>query len=309
MRLLNLIMLSILVLAMSCSAGGGTSSYSPYRGTKGLVFEFMDNAPPKFAYEGTDMPIALRIENQGATEISDGVIIISSEKDRFIIDDPEIEVELTGKTLYNREGQKDVKTIFAEARGLDPQQETHTSTISATACYPYETVFTGEVCVDTDYKNLAGSNKACTVRDLSSSGQGAPVVISRVEVEMLPSPDERSVIPRFTVHVTNSGQGRILDKSIVEDFCTADIDERDEPFDVIHIKQAKLSNMYPLRCDSARDQPGTVSLARQGDTFFRCTYEQGIPLDEGAFTTPLIITLEYGYTETISTEIEIRAAR
>ena len=138
--------------------------------------------------------------------------------------------------------------------------------------------------------------------------QGAPVAVTKVESEMLPSKDQLSVIkPRFIITVKNLGKGEAIKQQRAEDACSSkpiDYTEWNNLNAKVYLSTIDDSNQ--LDCDTDEDKKdGTLNLKQKEDSI-RCTYEPGFEESKGTFSTPLYIILDYGYTNTISREITIK---
>jgi len=214
------------------------------------------------------------------------------------------EFEIKGKSIFNPEGDNDLITLIARTKQISVQSETQSSTIFATACYPYKTILGTSICVDTDIYGIRKGEKACDIRDLSfPKGQGAPVSITKIETRMLPEIDENLVKPHFFIHIENEGNGEVIDLVKVEDVCTnKPLNYTD--FNSIQIK-VELSGRT-LDCSVDDKGPGIETIRlRDKEDLVRCTLEEGIDIGRDAYTAPLRIELEYGYTFTISKDIII----
>lgn len=305
------------------------------KGTDGLEMEFLQNAPPANVFENGNFPISLRIKNAGASNIGDnpatkeiveqnGTIVLGFENASVGIKTPKIEVKIDGKSIFNQNGDEDVKSINAEAMKIGGQSETKPTTILATACYPYKTILDASVCIDTDVLGQRRGKKSCTIKELDfSDGQGAPVTIKKIETRMLPQ-DDAKIKPHFLIHVKNAGNGQVINISKIDKACS------NEPlyykdFNTLKVN-ATLSGME-LDCDPAKDMQKTAEVRlRDKEDMIRCTYEgadlngdgaidnklidgkrdiETISADLDAYVAPLKIELDYGYTFTISKDIII----
>jgi len=200
-------MLSLLVIA-GCGIGGGgkkdpISGVDVHVGFKGLTMDFLENAPPENVFESvitnnkpilSIFPVSLNIKNKGAFDIKDGVIVFGFEKayvdyqetpkyvveyvgggdvDQVEIFKEGIQFDIEGKSITSPIGDEDFITVNAVAKQVGPQSEMHTSTIFATACYPYNTEFGTSVCIDTDIIGDFKGRKACDVKEVFfTEGQG-----------------------------------------------------------------------------------------------------------------------------------------
>ncbi|MFH1316759.1 MAG: hypothetical protein ABII01_04520 [Candidatus Woesearchaeota archaeon] len=302
-----IILFFIMALISGCTGNGGaTTRYEPFTGTNGMVIDFARDSPPEEVYENQRFNVLVDAKNDGASDIIDGKIMLGFEKDVIETDKSEEDVELTGRSVNNDIGEEKFINFNLRSKNLDPQVEVIESLITATACYRYQTIFGKAVCVDTDPLDNRLPEYACQAEDISSSGQGAPIAITKVEVEMVPHNVEGKIKPMFKIYIENKGGGIVYNPDIVERACSSDKLERDD-INTLYVAEAKLSNDYYLECSPRKigEGSGYVKL-REDEKIIRCAYEEGIDANIPSFTAPLVIKLEYGYSETISETLLIR---
>ncbi|MBI2545550.1 hypothetical protein HYV81_00020 [Candidatus Woesearchaeota archaeon] len=296
-----------------------------------LEIKFLDNAPPAELYYSKDaqFPIGLQIQNKGA-ERAYGVIAlnfgghvtladtINAQKDDrdanlFKIAGSEGSF-LEGKRSQNPNGDLQVFTLTAAPSALNPQSEQFKSTVIATACYDYQTEFTPEVCIDTDVYNQKQLGKACKVQDVTSSGQGAPVVVERVEVQMLPK--EKGVAPQFTITLKNSGNGEVIRREKYREVCSQRVADTSVIFNLAYV-YAQLADKdlecYPKKEQVLPLEPAAGEDAIYGYARFKdkastvvCRYNGVISKPEGSYVSKLRIVVYYGYTFSVSKDITIK---
>ncbi|MCH8003394.1 MAG: hypothetical protein IH934_02085 [Nanoarchaeota archaeon] len=256
-------------------------------------------------------------------EINDRIIEISVEvidvRKKLNLIENDLLDEIKGKSIFSPNGDQELITINAQTKKIGAQSETRPSTILATACYPYKTIFGASVCIDTDIYGERRGKKVCSITDLRfGEGQGAPVAITKIETRMLPLPEDSNLVkPHFLIHIENKGNGEVVELSKVEQACTSErLDYRS--FNTIIIK-ASLSGK-PLDCRIKKEGPKaeppppapTTIRLRDKENLVRCTLElipgevdELIDINRDAYIAPLSIELEYGYTFTISKDIII----
>jgi hypothetical protein len=312
------------------------------KGLDGLVMEFLPNAPPDIVFAENNFPIAVSLRNKGAYDIDSLEVEYFEEK---VIDDPILEEEITikdketkiiggnlvfgletnfvdvktqedevtqgqgdevqeikllGKSVINPAGDEKVIDINVQAKKIGEQSETQPSTILATACYPYKTVLGTSVCIDPDVIGVPNDIKPCTVADVDfREGQGAPVAITKIETRMLQQ-DDTSVVPHFILHIENLGNGEVLALHKTNDACSGGALEYK---DFNSLKVTAILSGETLTC--IPEQDGYIRLKDKKDTI-RCVLEkEGGITSTDAYTSPLKVELDYGYTFTISKNIII----
>ncbi len=320
---LILIGIVLIFVVSGCSEGGlGRGKKNPItevdvrKGTDGLKIEFLPNSPPQNVFAEIGFPISLKIKNIGAFDIAEdnketsqiesGIVVFGFEKAYMDIPEGKVLFDVKGKSIYAPLGDEEFIIVNARAGAIGPQSETHPSTIFATACYPYETIFGASVCIDTDIIGESEKGqKACIVKDLAfTNGQGAPVSVTKVETRMLPQ-DDGKIKPHFLIYVKNAGNGQVINISKIDRACSSEqLDYKD--FNTLKVN-ATLSGVE-LDCDPAEGMQKTAEARlRDKEDLIRCTYDGGGGIDAGldAYVAPLRVELDYGYTFTISKNIII----
>ena len=301
-----------LVLVIILLIAGCTPNDTPrddteiFEGSEGLVIDFTKDSPPETVFEDQPFPIAIGLENKGAYDIDAGYISIIKEDDYVDIDTWE-GVSLTtsklgsfsieGKSKTNPEGGKSVAVIKMKAKELEPMAETHTVLNAINVCYVYKTFFGESVCIETDVFDMRQEDKPCESETITSSGQGAPVAITRVEPSML-STSEGGVRPQFTIEIENVADGEIVAMDKVEAACTSEGFDRKD-LNLVTIVNSRVAN------DELVCTPNPVRLD-DGEGKTVCRLQEGASKQAGTYTSTLYLELEYGYTKTISGTTEIR---
>lgn len=317
---------SILVLlTLGCNAGSSTKTEKEVNvrvGFNGLAMEFMKNTPPIKVFEGETFPVIIKIRNNGAYSISNeekAILSLGVEKDYTqkiqLLEDGRIKkiegngnaasFNLEGKSIINIKGEGEVVSYNVVAGKVDPQSETHASTVVAALCYPYKTILDSSVCIDPDVSNLNLGKKACTVQDMAfNGGQGAPVAVTKIEVSMLPAQisaegQSGTFVPQFLIFIENRGQGTVIKNGAVDKFCI-ESDTSHENINIVSV-QAFLSDKL-LDCRKNKNDDVTKAFVKLKDKkeFIRCTLQEGIPISNNAYSSPLKVELSYGYTSSIS---------
>ena len=213
-------------------------------------------------------------------------------------------IEIKGKSIYSPVGDEEFIQVNPQAKKISAQSETHPSTIFATACYPYNTTLGTSVCIDTDIIDEVKGKKACNVKDLTfSEGQGAPVAITKIETRMLPQ-DDNKVKPHFIIFIENKGNGEVVNSSKLNLSCSS------SGLNYTDFNTLTITASLPqgdLKCsEDPTEPPGPTAVRlREKEDIVRCTLEDGVDIGRDAYTAPLKIELNYGYTFTISKDIII----
>jgi len=322
MRKILVLLLVLLSLTACTQQSTTTKDLKVFTGTEGIVMNFIPNMPPSQIYSSDQLNFLIEVKNKGAyatvgsrTEgLTLRVYLSGFDKDIF----PELygldddvngnyieEDSLEGKSEFNPDGGLkyiEKSTSINLPSGLDSFK----TNFLVTTCYEYQTYATASVCIDPKPYSTAIKEKACTVQDITlSGGQGAPVVITKIEEEA--SKDK----VRFKIYIENKGNGRVFDitqrsddKGVLK--CNPYSEEglKYQDIDQIKLETVFLSNEdIPLKnCKPSKD--GTVRLI-DGKGIVICEKDVS---GTSTFLTPLEIKFSYGYTSSIQKEVEILKA-
>ena len=360
------VLLSVLIFVSGCLGGNSKDKTLSdiHIGFDGINMEFIKGTPPPNTFEKSSFPIGLSIKNIGtysvnydsnsATKTADesAVLLLNVEKDYNCVDSfdgsgkffaisdnvnkctinknsiQKIKFGIDGKTEFNPKGYEETVMFNVITKQLEPQSESHSSSLSATLCYPYETRFTDTACIDTDILGARFKQKVCKSEDKSyPKGQGAPVAITKVESRMLDK--DNKIIPNFIIHIENKGNGNVIKRrndaqettppqatqmSNIDEVCSSKrLDPADRDFNTV-VLRAYLGAETPdneLDCEPKKTpedkgREGYVRLVGNKD-IIRCSLPESASISKNTqpYTSPLIIILDYGYMSSISAKYAI----
>ena len=159
------------------------------------------------------------------------------------------------------------------------------------------------MCIDTDIIGEVRGKKVCDIKDLTfSEGQGAPVAVTKIETRMLPDVDVNKVKPHFIIFIENKGNGEVVNSKKLGAACSS------SGLEYTDFNTLTISASLPqgdLKCSENVDPGPAAVRLREKEDMVRCTLEDGIDIGRDAYTAPLKIELNYGYTFTISKDIII----
>lgn len=301
---LLLLSIVVLVLLASCKPTGTPSQafVQEFRtGSQGLSMRFAQNLPPTRLFSGEELATVLELENKGTYTIgTPGDRIYLSGFDPNIISGISPAGEqiplLEGRTQFITQGGFD--TVAFKARTL-LLKDKYPVRLLATACYGYETVATAIVCIDPKPYAPVATPKVCTPQNVQlGGGQGAPIAVTLVETDASPGKT------RFKIHVQNVGGGEVFRSggqmlgkcgpvggglSITDEISYVELK------DVIVSGVSIRGNCRPL-------DKGHVRLTN-GQGIVYCEFTQ--PRGDAAYSSPLIVVLKYGYTQSLIKDVEI----
>ncbi|MBI5388843.1 hypothetical protein HZB01_00520 [Candidatus Woesearchaeota archaeon] len=324
---LFLVLLLAFAILAGCvpGTGPGTGTDSPastgpsginvvyQTGTQGLVMNFVENYPPQEIFDTDIMNLVIKLENKGTFPLNGGssaAPLAGTAHIQLAGYDPSILVatrtmnvfpDLDGKSLYNPEG--DFTTIdYTFDVDLPPNVEIYSPTLQATACYEYLTKATPTICIDPSlYTATTIRDKVCKVEDkMLSGGQGAPIGITKIEVNMLGRDDMRA---QLKIHVKNEGGGKVYRAEKVGDCpdLLYDIDD----YDRVELVTLSTSDGRSLLDTCKPLEDGRYIRLYNGEGFVICKYTD-IKRDTPAFETPINVEIRYGYTTSVSRKVTIK---
>ncbi|MFH1770884.1 MAG: hypothetical protein ABH828_05010 [archaeon] len=301
-----LILLALFVLT-ACGPAPSPYSQNYHTGTKGIELQFVGDSPPSEIYEGAFFPLAVLVTNEGATtldgEVYKGEISYSFDSFYLTPNSPDVKREKTkivlfGKSVRYPTGDFSLTSLpsFTVNSILGQRENPHTE-LFVSACYPYKTLFSDEVCIDTTSWTEDIRQTVCTAYPEVYDSQGGPVAVTEVRPEM--HHVGQVVRPAFYITIENKGSGSVLapvDK--IENACEIQQDsETKKNWNRVRLS-ASLSN-DPLNC-----VPEEIILHDQKG-FTRCYLDEGGYGGSLNYLSTLVVDLDYVYMTSISKDISI----
>ncbi len=269
-------------------------------GTQGLQLRFSPNIPPPKLYDSEEFNAVVEISNVGAFPVnSPGDRVYFSGFDPSIVlgvPFTGVPIRVEGKDEFNTRGGFDSASVKAGIQRLTGDK--YPFTLVATACYGYETLASGAVCVDPDPYTQTTKTKACTPQSVSFGSQAAPVAVNNVGVEARPG---RTV---FRITIANVGGGDVFLPGLSLLQKCSPYDPRGIAFDEIdhvEVTDVLISGVSIKHTCKPLDQ-NFVRLSG-GKATFVCEFNN--IRTNSAYTTPLTIILKYGYRNQIHQKVEI----
>lgn len=304
---LHLALLLLIILA------GCTFSRSPqvteinvHTGTKGVTAKFLEQSPPPITYENTATSISYQLANEGASNVEDGVVSIGVEDDFVKLEGERIRYfTLEGKSVVNPIGEQQIQSVQLRTKELPPQTETAATTIALNVCHSYTTDAELTMCVDTDVFGRV-KTKACKAAPMSLGSQGAPVSVTRVEPTYTPHTDGTRIQAAYLITIKNVGGGQLFEAGKSLEACTPQ-GLGTGSWNVASVR-AYLGDQQldcsPKRPNSASGD-GYLQLV-QNEDFVRCEVTGGIPKTAGTYTSTMSVQVTYGYTYTLTKQMQIK---
>lgn len=270
-----------------------------YKGTQGLDMKFLEGLPAPRIYDAAEIDILAELKNEGTSDLSgtncyahlsgfDDSIIIGIDQEKYCGSG------LFGKSRVYPEGGLDTVEFKTDNIKLPTGVDSLSQKFILTACYDYETLASPVVCIDPGQYKIRAIEEACTVRDVSlSGGQGAPVEVSKVGVDML---GEDMV--GYRIHIKNVGQGTVLRRGVSLSGRGGNSCPYNLEYDDYHIVDYDVQMSGGTLDTCVPEQARIVNNQAQVFCKFRIRGEQ-------PYTTPLQIRLRYSYMDSVSKTVEI----
>jgi hypothetical protein len=305
----NIITLTLLILILTvisgCSQTGTTATYRT--GTDGLIFDF-SKVNPKSVYEGEEFGTSLFIKNVGSYDIitrnnpAQLTVTYDDYRLEFIQNSnsaPITNIWLHGKNQYYPVGEETPVSFYFNSKRLTYLRESATTSINYNLCFPYQTELTTMTCIDTKTANNDDSAAACTSEPYSgSAGQGAPIVITKIEPEILLQTDY--VRPQFKIYIENRGNGYVANTERCDMTNINDV-ETSSRVTVTAWLSGELLNCGP-------DNMGEVRVV-DSESYIECSLpntDNKYSREKKNYITPLTVRLSYTYTLIEKQDVEIK---
>lgn len=344
-----LIVLSMFVFATGCDLikkKDTDPADSFKRGPSGLLMEFVPNYPGDkyIVSEATEaISIVIDIRNKGTYPPSTapengqfprGKIYLSGFDDRIINMNVEglteenilkegktkalSEMFLPAASPINPLGSIDTAQFDGKIIGDNIRIDRYEPTILVTACYPYITKASPNVCIDPSPFDST-EEKVCSIGSQKLSTQGAPVAVTKIDQEAATNKIQ------FKITIKNVGDGDVLKSGTSEDKDGNEVEVLDKcsplgggkldrkDFDKVKVIGITVGDVALWSDEKADNKCGPFADGTQdiirlfgGEGFVICTLDITDLGDvQSAYTTPISINLNYTYRSTISKGISI----
>ena len=210
MKTKNLIVLIVLFLfVVGCGSNdGGQTKENFKQGYGSLEYNFMENAPPKKIYSGSNFKILLELHNKAAYDLNNGKVKIVGVDEKFFRINYPLERSynrLEGRNLLNPLGEKFLVEFDAEAFELFENAERYQNDYFLKLSFDSKFEFVDTVCINSNLYNIYNVGCSHTPRK-TYSGQGAPMAVTEVESIVYPSSAGTEI--EFRVLIKNRGKGK-----------------------------------------------------------------------------------------------------
>lgn len=302
---LAIVLVVLVVMLTGCNPfGPGGGDISPINvpqvrvGTDGVVSEFIANSPPDEVFEQSDMLVRFSLHNKGATNVQRGAYALESSPGAFFVfhDTTDGTFMIDGRKDIDPFGQKSFFEVPVGALALPANLETISERLTLHTCYPYSTMASVTVCVDTAVGDVRDAAKVCTEGAVSSgsAGQGGPISLTSVTLQSVPL-DEFRARPQVELTFTNAGHGEIMLPHESDALCTGRT--------VQSANKARVQVYLSER--SMQCSPAELTF-KDGTATLQCTLPDGIEKIQGTFYSILRADIDYGYHEVTTRSVRIK---
>jgi len=271
-----------------------------YKGTEGIKMSFVKNMPQAKLYDASTLSILLELENKGTSDLSGTKCkLYLSGVDKNIVrgleDEKLCSSSLEARSILNPEGGYNTQEFSSDNIQLPDYLDSLPQTILITSCYEYTTIASPIICIDPHLYEIGPVERACIVKNVPmSGGQGAPIAVTDVNVEMASKTQVA-----FNIKIANVGEGTALYRGAnVFSDCPNSIDPKD--YNIIAY-DVEMTNGQKLSCSPEMSGDQRTRLVNGKGSIY-CTFRIS---GDSAYPTPLRIILDYNYMESISKNIEI----
>ncbi len=298
-KIAALILIAIFLLS-SCT----NQSYSKrtvYKGYKSLETTFSKSIPDNL-YENSTFSTRIIIVNEGTYTINQSNPAVASiTTDEFYMQYNQDQWQgnktftLEGKSTMFPNGEFIIFDLPEFSMQLLPGaiQKPETE-LQFNLCYPYETTFSENICIDVDPYEQDRRPAICRSEELTlSGGQGSPIAVTKITPVMTSTTG--NIKPKFIIEIKNYGKGIPLYDEEEDKLCGNLI------LDTNNLNKVKISGIVSnlnLTCN-----PEIIKLIDdEGET--RCTVDSHFGSATN-FIAPLNLKIEFNYFQSITKEFDI----
>jgi len=304
-RFISLFLILVIAVFIFSGCGGYQSRTNRpededyHRGTQGLVMEFVDNNPPDRIYDSShsyadSFNIIVELRNEGASTpvnykwylsgFDPGILLLGSSAEKT-----NVEGTLEGKSVTNPYGGYALVEWIDNDVVLPMGTDKYEPRILITSCYDYVTEASIPVCIDPRPYDAHIRDEVCTPYTETSTGQGAPVAVTRVEVVPLTGKVQ------FKITIENRGDGSVIHPLAVPWNCPNNLVWQD-------LNQVDVYVSLPSAAAGSCTPANPIRLVEDRGYVY-CMFD-GLG-GESAYNTILNVELVYGYTSSIYKNIQV----
>src|SRR3989344_405649 len=316
MKKITVIAIVAFIILVSCGPKQEGPQALNYRtGSEGLVIRFPKGFPQQIYENDIDVRVPIEIENRGAfpqfEELGEftGFIWVGGFDPNImqgLLEGGDIRKqlnpeELEGKSPINLQGGVTLENLMISVGDLPQGTAVYEPNLVFTTTYLYKSIASPVVCVDPQPRSINVKDKVCSLPEsrkvYSVAAQGGPVGVANVEQI---ATSEKMI---FRFDIQNFGTGNVIERDLVSQDPNEGYDWRE--LNRVYIDDVRLGDATVDKC---RPDLGEAVELYNGVGTFQCTVSIGSLASNQAYTTPLTVTLVYGYKNTEFRNIKILEA-
>ncbi len=305
----HIVQLALLVLVLvvfaNCTGSshfGSQRTADDYRtGSSAVSMNFDRNSPPNQLIQDQQSVAVIRLQNQGAHPVENGLVNLVIDSSLLqITDNAQYKTfSLEGRSVSFPQGESTVVTFPLRSRQLSQESQVQDTQLVASTCYDYATQVLTDVCIDTDPYDLLpeSGSKICSARSVNPGASGGPISVEQIDVSYSQQGD--MVEPSFTITFRKSGSDLIYRRGMGAHFCTGYTSSQNPGDMTNHIEFRAVLSDQELFCTT-----NTLQL-QNGRGTVTC---QGLPIDIGqtqTFLAPMLIEIVYGVMSSTTKSLRI----
>ncbi|MBN1156731.1 hypothetical protein JXA85_03885 [Candidatus Woesearchaeota archaeon] len=257
----------------------------------GLDIRYMDNMPPERIYEDDKFYVSLALMNNGCRNIEKGKFTVSVDTDSLQLEESPtgtIEQDISnfrGKSKFNPDPELRTLTYTVDSKRIPQDRKFLEKTITAHACYEYETIASAEICINPFIKDMFDiRNDVCQPGAVTlDETQGSPVVVSKIITKT--TAREQGADLEFYIFVKNIGLGKV--KEYNEGECSGS--------QLVKIEEVRFSDFTTAGngFNKIACEPMAIKMRTEDENYVRC--KATLLEKKAAYTTLMSIRLSYAY--------------
>ncbi len=305
------VLLLILLLLSGCQGIMGRSEMplekDIYVGKNGITMRFMPGMPGPKVWAENGLHLGIELRNVGTYDVQGGMISIGGYDPGLISDlvpqNGGFSFDIEGKSKLNPNGQLEILEYHADVVDIPIGSQFLKIPVQVVACYPYRTMIGIPVCVDVNSGTLARDAGDCVSRDWSGgAGQGAPVGVTKVDMDTFPiGENDQEITIQFTIIIHNLGNGQVISMGAYQQPCTEGVEIDESQLDWVDYIVGVEGTIITDQCQPINNGRHAVKLY-EGKNIIVCT--ASFDRNAGNHQTLLSIALDYGYSNSITTNVE-----
>lgn len=311
--IITILILSLLLLS-ACGTKKKTQTTGFIGGSEGINAEITIDSSSggnKVYDGGVDLfKIDINLENKGEFTVEEGKILITLDGisfDAFSISEPTRTNELPLLGLRKEAGgvTEATQTVVQYDANYKPDAEADRNVdLAANFCYQYQTISrVSDLCLK---KRVTGpsTNTVCSVdEEKTAENSASPFKVTTVSER----PAGEQKVSVFLV-AENIGQGILYKPEFLsKGQCISSEDDKNKMHVKVELSDFIQQSSSMVKCSGLNGNEGDVNVI-QNKVQLSCEIDTASLTQESAFPTPLKVTFDYVYKDSVSTTLTVKSA-